>query len=54
MMPRRRPHRRTNSMLVANRSKNVMLLTTKWKPAKTTIEDIRKQVQMKVWERLSR
>ena len=44
MMPRRRPARRTNSMLVANRSKNVMLLTVRWKPQNVTLDDIRKQV----------
>ena len=54
MMPRRRPNRRTNNALIGNRARRVMLLTTKWQPKKTTIEDIRKQVQMKVWERLSR
>jgi hypothetical protein len=54
MMPPRRPHRRTNSMLVANRSMQVMYKTVQWQTSKLTLEEIRQQVQEKVWEKLSR
>ena len=54
MMPPRRPARRTNQHLVANRAKNVMLVTVKWQQQPVTLEQIRKQVLEKVHEKLSR
>ena len=54
MMPPRRPARRTNNHLVRTRSSKVTRLTMRWEPQITTLEEIRKQVQAKAWEKLTR
>ena len=54
MMPKRRPCRRTNNYLVANRSKNIMLLCAQWKQPVKSLEQIRKEVLAKAGEKLTR
>ena len=53
-MPPRRPSRRTNNHLVRTRSGKVTRLTMKWEPQVTTLAEIRKAVQVKAWEKLTR
>lgn len=54
MMPPKRPCRRTNSMLVANRSMQIMYKTVQWKAQHKTLAEIRAEVLRKAGERLTR
>ncbi len=54
MMPVKRLTKRTNTNLIANRAMSVMFKTIQWQAKPVTLEDIRKQVQEKVRETLTR
>jgi hypothetical protein len=41
-------------MLVANRSMQIMYKTVQWKQEQLTIDQIRRAVQEKAWEKLTR